>query len=110
MNGVHGDGRGVFALWGARHGAEHRTYFYFSAILDGRCCKKGDIVAFLTIFYASKHRFYSFTGPLGALRLGCGLRRWQLRAYCAEAAKKGRVAHGCCAFVVCLVLSFWPMR
>lgn len=43
----------------------------------------------MTIFYARWNRFYSFAGPLDALRLGCGLRRWQLWAYCAEAAKKG---------------------
>lgn len=73
MNGVHGAGRGVFVLRGARHGAGHRTYFDFPAILDGRCCKKVNIVAILAILYANEHRFYSFSGPLDALRLGCGL-------------------------------------
>ena len=29
----------------------------------------------MTIFYARGNRFYSFAGPLGALRLGCRLRR-----------------------------------
>lgn len=77
-----------------------------------RCCKKGNIVAILAIFYASKHRFYSFAGPLGALRLGCGLRRWQLRAYCAEAAKKGarslwmlRVRSLLCAIILASALT-----
>ena len=67
-----------------------------SLLFDDFLCKQASLLFIYGTFGCTAFGLWS--AAVAAPGILCGGR------------EKGRVAHGCCAFVVCLVLSFWPMR